>query len=80
MTKQEVIETINKFLVEDFEIAPESLNPEKKIVEELELDSLDTVDIIVRVNEIFGVKLEKEALMEIKTLGEFYDLVYSRLS
>lgn len=80
MTKQEVIETINKFLVEDFEIAPEAIDPEKKIVEELELDSLDTVDIIVRVNEVFGVKLEKEALMEIKTLGQFYDLVYSRLS
>lgn len=80
MTKQEVIETINKFLIEDFEIEPTSLSPEKKIVQELELDSLDTVDIIVRVNEVFGVKLDKESLMEIQTLGEFYDLVYSRLS
>ncbi len=80
MTKQEVIETVNAFLVEDFELNKEDLSPEKLIVEELELDSLDTVDIIVRVNEVFGVKLEKEALMGIKTLGEFYDLIYSRLA
>lgn len=80
MTKQEVIETVNAFLVEDFELNKEDLSPEKLIVEELELDSLDTVDIIVRVNEVFGVKLEKETLMGIKSLGEFYDLIYSRLA
>lgn len=79
MNKQEVIETINKFLVEDFELNPADLTPEKQIVAELELDSLDVVDIIVRVNEIFGVKLDKESLIGIKTLGEFYDLVISRV-
>ena len=77
MTKQEVIDTINQFLVDDFEIAEDLLKPENRISTDIGIDSLDIVDIIVRVNEVFGFKLEKSELAKIKTLGEFHDLVYS---
>ena len=42
---------------------------------EIGIDSLDMVDILVRVNEEFGFKLEKAELMTVKTLGDFYDLL-----
>lgn len=79
MTKEEVIKTVNDFLTEDFEIAANLLVPENDIRKDVGIDSLDIVDIIVRVNEIFGFKLDKNELKDVKTLGQFYDLIYSHL-
>ncbi len=75
MDRKEVIEKVNQFLVEDFEIAPELLVETNTIKQDIGIDSLDMVDIIVRVNEEFGFKLEKQELATVKTLGEFYDLL-----
>ncbi len=79
MTKEEVVNKINVFLIEDFEIDENLLVPENKIVDDIGIDSLDIVDIVVRVNEIFGFKLEKSELTNVKTLEEFYNLVYSHV-
>ncbi|MBP5412568.1 MAG: acyl carrier protein [Bacteroidales bacterium] len=79
MTKEEVVNKINAFLIEDFEIDENLLVPENKIVDDIGIDSLDIVDIVVRVNEIFGFKLEKSELTNVKTLEEFYNLVYSHV-
>ena len=79
MTKEEVIDIINKFLVEDFEIEESLLKPENMITTDIGIDSLDIVDIIVRVNEVFGFKLDKQELMNVMTLGDFYELIYSHV-
>ncbi len=79
MTKEEVISTINQFLVEDFEIDESRLKPENLITTDIGIDSLDIVDIIVRVNEVFGFKLDKNELVNVKTLGDFYELIYSHV-
>jgi len=75
MKREEVVEKVNQFLVEDFEIDENLLGEDKLITTEIGIDSLDMVDIIVRVNEVFGFKLEKSELTEVKTLGNFYDLL-----
>lgn len=75
MKREEIVEKVNNFLVEDFEIDPKKLGENKLITTDIGIDSLDMVDIIVRVNEEFGFKLEKAELIEVKTLGDFYDLL-----
>lgn len=75
MKREEIVEKVNNFLVEDFEIDPKKLGEDKLITTDIGIDSLDMVDIIVRVNEEFGFKLEKAELIEVKTLGDFYDLL-----
>lgn len=75
MKREEIVEKVNHFLVEDFEINENQLGEDKLITTEIGIDSLDMVDIIVRVNEEFGFKLEKAELLQVKTLGDFYDLL-----
>lgn len=79
MTKQEVAEKVKAFLVEDFEIEENLLLPENRIKEDVGIDSLDIVDIIVTVNNVFGVKLENKELAAVKTLDEFYNLILSHV-
>lgn len=77
MTRLEIKEKVNAFLVDDFEIDESLLEEGNLIKEQIGIDSLDLVDIIVTVNDVFGFKLEKSELAAVKTLGEFYDLIAS---
>ena len=57
MEKEDVIEKINHTFIENFEIEPEKLTKETKLFEDLELDSLDAVDMIVHMEQNLGICL-----------------------
>ena len=80
MTKEVIIEKINDFLIDEFEVEAEDLSPEANLKEALELDSLDFVDLVVAVEANFGVKLVGEDFINILTLQDFYDLIENKLS
>jgi acyl carrier protein len=76
MTEYEVIATINRVFEEDFEIEPERLSPEMNIFDDLELDSLDIVDLVVAIQKKFGVRIrDDERVRGIRTLGDIYRFV-----
>ena len=71
MTRNEIIEKVNGLLEEEFEIAPELLTPEASLKQDLEIDSLDFVDIVVLIDSEFGFKPQTEELKKMKTLNKF---------
>ena len=75
MTKEEIIEKVNSLLMEEFEMAPELLTPEASLKNDLEIDSLDFVDIVVLIDREFGFKPKAEELKNVKTLQDFYDYI-----
>ena len=75
MTKQEIIEKVNNLLIEEFEIAEDLLTPEASLKSDLEIDSLDFVDIVVLIDLDFGFKPKAEELKTVKTLQDFYDYI-----
>lgn len=79
MTKQEIIDKVNTLLVEEFEIEQDLLTPEASLKNDLEIDSLDFVDIVVLIDREFGFKPQAAELKNVKTLGEFYDYIEQHL-
>lgn len=79
MTKQEIISKVNALLVEEFEIAEELLTPEASLKQDLEIDSLDFVDIVVLIDREFGFKPQAAELKTVNTLGEFYDYIEAHI-
>ena len=76
MNRDKIIQLINKIFVDKFELDPQDLTPEKKIFEDLELDSLDIVDLITGIQHTFQIQLrDNKDLLQIKTLQDVYDLV-----
>ena len=75
MVKQEIIDRVNELLIEEFEIEPELLVPESSLKDDLEIDSLDFVDIIVLIDSEFGFKPQTEEMKKLKTLNDFYELI-----
>ncbi len=79
MELTEVIRRVNGVLVEDFELEEESLTPDADLYEDLELDSLDSVDLVAGLEREFGVKIDRQANEEtvrsMRTLQDVYDFV-----
>ena len=79
MTDAEAIGIINDSMVNEFELDPEMMTPEAHLVKDLEMDSLDFVDLVVVLQEAFGIKLRNDSsVREINTLGDLHDLVLQK--
>ncbi|MBP1645426.1 MAG: acyl carrier protein [Bacteroidetes bacterium] len=79
MTRDEIKEIVNGFLIEEIEIEADSLSEEALLNEDLGIDSLDFVDIVVIVERNFGFKIKPEEMAMVKTLGQFYDYIEEKL-
>jgi len=79
MTQEEIIETTKSFLSEEFEVEKSSILPDNNLKDTLDLDSLDYVDLVVVIEENFGIKLTSEDFKEIVTFLDFFNLVESKL-
>jgi len=79
MNKEVIIEKINDFLIDEFEVEAEDISPEANLKETLELDSLDFVDLVVSIESNFGIKLVGEDFINIVTLQDFYNLIENKL-
>ncbi|MDD2478466.1 MAG: phosphopantetheine-binding protein [Victivallaceae bacterium] len=75
MTREKIIELVNSIFIEQFELEREELTPDKKIFEDLGLDSLDIVDLITGLQRKFKIPLrENEEIRQIETLADIYSL------
>lgn len=79
MEKESIVEKVNQFLVEEFEVAPEKLVPEANLRETLTLDSLDYIDLVVVIESNFGFKVKPEDFATIVTFEDFYNYVAGRI-
>ncbi len=75
MTSPDVVEQVNKLMVEGFEISADSLKPEAHLFTDLGLDSLDAVDMVVYLEEKIKLKVDAERMTQVRTLGDVYKLV-----
>ncbi|UCF94443.1 MAG: acyl carrier protein [Desulfobacterales bacterium] len=79
MTDAEIIALINISLTEEFELKMEDLKPEALLFDDLELDSLDIVDMVVVLESAFQFKIrEEESIRQIRTLGDIHNFVINK--
>jgi len=79
MNKEAIVEKIKEFLIEEFEVDGDEIQPEANLRETLRLDSLDYVDLVVSIESNFGVKLVEVDFVEIASFQSFYDLIENKL-
>jgi len=80
MEYTEIVEKVNEFLIDEFEVDPDDIQLEANMVETLDLDSLDYVDMVVIIESIFGFKVVAEDFKTITTFKDFYDYVAGRVA
>jgi len=67
-------------LAEEFEVEESEITPEASLKETLGLDSLDLVDVVVLVEQHFGVTLKGQDFVGIKTFNDFYELLNRKIN
>lgn len=80
MDRAKIIETTKDFLSTEFEVERASITPESSLKETLSLDSLDYVDLVVVIEENFGIVLTGEDFKNVVTFDDFYNLVEQKLA
>jgi acyl carrier protein len=79
MNKEEIVDKINSFLVDEFEVDADDVQPDANLKDTLGLDSLDYVDLVVSIESNFGVKLVEVDFVGIASFQSFYDLIENKL-
>ncbi|HRE16022.1 MAG TPA: acyl carrier protein [Rhodocyclaceae bacterium] len=70
MTDQEILEQLRRILNETFEIDPARVQPETKLFEELDLDSIDAVDLAIKLQELTGKRIKPEEFKTVRTVAD----------
>lgn len=83
MKKEEIIERVKKALLDEFDVEDDDLVPSAKLGEDLDLDSLDGIDLVVAIEREFKddkVKIDEGAVRKLQTLEDIYNYVETCLS
>jgi len=79
MTKQELFDHLAVILQETFDIDSANIKPESRLYEDLDIDSIDAVDLLVKLKPIVGKRLQPDAFKLVRTLQDVVDAVHGLL-
>ncbi|MCL2879988.1 MAG: acyl carrier protein [Treponema sp.] len=79
MTKEDIFGKIKEILASDFEIDAAAITPESRLYEELDLDSIDAVDLIVKMKEFIPGKIDPALFKNARTVQDVVDLLFPLL-
>ncbi len=68
--KDDIFAMLQSVLVEDFEIDADDITLEANLYEELDLDSIDAVDLVVKLREQTGKKIDPESFKKVRTVED----------
>ena len=76
MTKEDIFQKIKEIVSQEFEIEPEAIIPEAKLYTDLDLDSIDAVDLMVKMKDYISGKIEPEQFKKAVTVQDVVELLY----
>lgn len=75
MNKDEIYQQLGTILEETFEIEPEDMSLESNLYEDLDLDSIDAIDLVVKIQEVTGTKVKPEDFKAARTVNDVVEIV-----
>jgi len=76
MTKEDILKKIQDILAEQFEIEKDAVTLKAKLYDDLELDSIDAVDLLVKMKEFIPGKVDPEMFKKARTVEDVIELLY----
>jgi acyl carrier protein len=80
MSRDEIFVTLSGYLQQMFEIPAEKITLEARLVDDLDLDSIDAVDLAVKAQELSGKKIRPEQFKSVRTVGDVVNSVHDLIA
>ena len=78
MTNEQLVEEISTIIEERLGVSAADITPEKSLINDLGADSLDSVELIMAIEQKFGISIPEEAAENIKTVGDIISYVQAQ--
>ena len=80
LSREDIANRLRSYLEEMFEVPVEKIKPDARLAEDLDLDSIDAVDLVVKLQELTGRKLKVDEFKSVRTVGDVIDRVHAVLA
>lgn len=74
-----VFEKVKDILSKQFDVDSDSITSDTSLTDDLGADSLDVVDLIMSIEDEFGIEIPDEVAEQVKTVGDLVDFVESKI-
>jgi acyl carrier protein len=79
MSKEQILARVVGVLAQSFQLDSQAIKPTSHLFEELELDSIDAIDLMVGLEEETGIKLSEDELHQIRRVQDVVDAIHRRM-
>jgi acyl carrier protein len=79
MERDEVMKLVRDHFSTELEVAAERIHPETRFREDLDADSLDLYELVMELEDRYGIRVSEEEAAEIETVGDAVDFVTARV-
>ena len=78
--KKPTLERVKDIIVEQLGVNPDQVKPEARFIEDLSADSLDTVELVMALEEEFGTEIPDEDAEKLQTVGDAIKYIEDRVA
>lgn len=75
-SREEIFETLKQILTEMFEIKADDITPTASLSQDLDIDSIDAVDLMVRLREMTGQRIQPEEFRNVRVIQDVVEVLY----
>lgn len=79
MTQTEILQKVQSVLSQTFALDSNTIKMDSRLIEDLDLDSLDAIDLVVKLEEATGHRMDEASLRTLRTVGDVVAFLESRL-
>jgi acyl carrier protein len=77
LDKEQILGKLREWMEELFEIAPEDINLDSNLATDLDVDSIDAIDLVVKIKELTGKQVNPEDFKNVRTIQDVVDVIYN---
>ena len=79
MTSAEILERVRRTIAELFELELADVRAESTVFDDLDLDSIDAIDLVAKLQQLTGERIEEQAMRSVRTVGDLANLVAAQM-
>jgi acyl carrier protein len=73
--REQILAMLTTILVDEFEIDAEAITPDANLYQELDLDSIDAVDLVIKLQQLTGKKIQPDEFKSVRTVNDVVNAI-----